>query len=312
MAERKNIIKQCSLNSVALISSVKYARLSKNLAFIFACLFAPATRCVWIFLSIFEALPCRSLFYFRFQSGWNIWYQQPKRSFSSLVIRRSVHLYSQIKRSNSCFPRESRIIPFPYESQEVFVQCRQTIQNKTSHFQCGLKYGWATLLKLKVFLGRDLLLPVQYFAISMSLKTTFCHKSFKEDIFWALLNACCGGRQFSKQRCVWALLFFPIRILRISHRAGWKEACSQQITFVCQRFGKLLFLGKLVPVHSGWMASPGQSFPNCGLQSPQGHGRVQRGLWRVRKNSAGQQLLTFSWLEERGRGFTRLSLQHQF
>lgn len=60
------------------------------------------------------------------------------------------------------------------------------------------------------------------------------------------------------------------------------------------------------------MASLGQSFPDCGLQSPQGHERVQRGLWSVRKNSAGQQLLTFSWLEEWGCGFTRLSLQHQF
>lgn len=60
------------------------------------------------------------------------------------------------------------------------------------------------------------------------------------------------------------------------------------------------------------MASLGQSFPDCGLQSPQCHKRVQMGLRNVRKNSAGQQLLTFSWLEEWGCGFTRLSLQHQF
>lgn len=143
MAERKDIIKQCSLNSMALISSVKYASISKNLSFIFACLFAPATRCVWIFLSIIgDSVRQQSVFFQESSNQVSKWMKYLlQRTFSSLFRHRSLHLYSKIKRRNSCFPYESQIILFCSESQEVFVHCRQTIQSKNFHFRWWFKYG---------------------------------------------------------------------------------------------------------------------------------------------------------------------------
>lgn len=58
---------------------------------------------------------------------------------------------------------------------------------------------------------------------------------------------------------------------------GGKRHAPQQIAFVCQQLGKFLFLGKLVPVPEAWKASLGQSFPDCGLQSPQGHEEFKGG-----------------------------------
>lgn len=54
---RKNIIKQCSLSSMALISSVKYARLSKNLAFIF-CLSPCPSNWMCMNIPIDNLRPC--------------------------------------------------------------------------------------------------------------------------------------------------------------------------------------------------------------------------------------------------------------
>lgn len=153
-----------------------------------------------------------------------------------------------------------------------------------------LKFSWEIFLLL--------LLSGQCSAITTCLKINFLSWIFSS-ISWMSLSTRVAGEAWFLTRAIFDQLHFsPSEFLGFLTTLRGKRHVPQQIAFVCQQLGKCLFLGKLVPVYYDWAASPGQSFPNCGLQSPKDHEWVQRGLWSIRKNSAGQQLLTFSWLEE--------------
>lgn len=201
---------------------------------------------------------------------------------------------------------------FPTNLRKLYIAGKQ-FNTRPLIFSAVLSIGWATLLNWKISWLFLLLLSVQYPAISV-FETHFFAISLLKKIFFCLsLSTRVVGEDDFLSRAIFDQLHFsPSQSSGFLTTLGGKRHVPQQIAFVCQQLGKFLFLGKLVPVYYNWMASPGQSFPNCGLQSPEDRERVQRGLWSVRKNSAGQQLLTFSWLEEWGCGFTRLSLQHQF
>lgn len=122
-----------------------------------------------------------------------------------------------------------------------------------------------------------LLLSGQCSAIEKCLKTNFLPWIFSS-IAWMSSSTRIAGEGCFLTRAIFDQLHFsPSEFLGFLTTLHGKRHVPQQIPFVCQQLGKRLFLGKLVPVYYDGEASPGQSFPNCGLQSPKDLEWVQRG-----------------------------------
>lgn len=140
----------------------------------------------------------------------------------------------------------------------------------------------------------------------MCLKTNSSYKSFKENIFELLLSTRVVGEDDFLTRAIFDVLHFSP-----SECSGFLTALARS---PADSFGEIsCCLENWSRCIQTERAAQGRVSLAAGYNPPHpAHEGVQRGLWRVRNNSAGQQLLTFSWLEARGCGFTRLSLQHQF